>query len=103
MTLADDLRSMLDSSADLCPGPKAVTLKSGAIVQALPGIASREDVAMGGETINGTERTLRFATEDVPGLKAGDPLTWNSKRWVVIYPQLIGNGSLTKVFLQERP
>jgi len=103
VSLEHDVRSMIASSAALIGQPTAVTLKSGAVVQALPGTATREDVALGGGTISGQERTLRFVTADAQGLKAGDPLTWNGQNYAVLYPTFLADGLVLKVFLQERP
>ena len=102
MGLADDIRSMIASTAGLTGQPTAVTLPGGTVVQALPGVASVQDSVLGtGAEVSGTERTLRFAGEDVPSLKAGDTVTWNSKNWKVKYAQLLASGALVKAFLQE--
>jgi hypothetical protein len=102
MTIAPDLRAMVAMSAALTGLPTAVTLAGGTVVQALPGVASVQDSVLGtGAEISGTERTLRFAAEDVPGLKAGDTLTWNGKTWKVKFPQQLAGGALIKAFLQE--
>lgn len=102
MSVADDLRAVQASAATLTELPTAVTLKNGVVVAAVPGVATVNDTVLGtGESIVGDERTLRFHAEDVPGLKAGDPLTWNGKSWRVKHPQLLANGGLIKVFLLE--
>lgn len=103
MALADDLRQMMANSSGLCPGPGSVTLQSGATVQATPGVATLEDTVMGGGTINGDEKTLLFVVADLGAdrPKAGDSLTWNGLAWRVRYPQILANGALLKVFLQE--
>jgi hypothetical protein len=102
MTLQDDIRGMIDSAATLTGTPTTVTLKSGVDVEAFSGVATINDTLLGTPVaINGDEKTLRFVAADVPGIKAGDPLTWNSKLWKVKHPLSMANGSLTKVFLQE--
>lgn len=102
MTIAADLRSMVAMSAALTGLPTAVTLAGGTVVQAMPGVATLNDAILGtGGEISGTERTLRFVAEDVPGLKAGATLTWNGKAWRVKHVQLLACGAAVKAFLQE--
>jgi hypothetical protein len=102
--VSDDLRAMLESAASLTDLPTAVTLKTGVVVEALPGVATLNDQVLGaGGEISGDERTLRFVAEDVPGIRAGDPLGWDSKSWKVKHVQRMANGSFAKTFLQEVP
>lgn len=99
MGLADDLRFMITSTAGLTGQPTAVTLASGAVVQASASVASTDD-ALGGEgVIEGQTRALTFTTEDVPGLAARATLTWNGKSWLVLKTTLRAQGALTRAFL----
>jgi hypothetical protein len=102
MSVSHDLRAMNASAALLMGVPRVATLQSGAMVEVVPGWASANDTVLGTPgTINGDERTLSFIGEDAQGLKAGSPLTWNDKAWKVKHPQILANGALVKVFLQE--
>lgn len=102
MSIADDLRAMAASASSLDGSSPYVTLKSGAVVEARPGVASVNDTVLGTPgAINGDERTLTILAIDAPGIKAGDPLTWADKAWKVKHPQLLANGALVKVYLQE--
>lgn len=104
MPMPDDIRRMTSSAAGLMGVSTAVTLASGRVVDALPGLATINDTALGAPgQINGDERTLRFVAVDVPGLQAGDLLTWDGKAWKIKHPHIMGAGALIKAFLQEVP
>lgn len=102
MSIQSDIRSVITQASKFCGLPTDVVLKSGEVVQAVPGVSTQEDVALGGQTLSGHERTLLFVAADVPGLKANSTLTWNGQNYVVIYPQLKVNGLALKAFIQVR-
>jgi hypothetical protein len=103
MGLSEDVRSMLTSIGDLTGDPTSVTIvKTGVTVFGLPGVATVNDTVLGSSVaINGDEKTLRFTSVDVDDLRSGDLLAWAMKTWKVKHLQLMGNGTLTKAFLQE--
>jgi len=92
--IAADLRAILDTDFG-----EPVTLSSGAVVYAVPGLATGEENLGGDVVITSNTRTLRFATADVPGLKSRDLLSWGGKPWRVIHVQLAAMGNVTRAYL----
>jgi hypothetical protein len=102
MDRSADIRAMISGIRDITGLPGEVYLSDGTVVQGGPGVATVNDTLLGSAVaINGDEKILRFATTDVPGLRSGQTLTWNSKVWKVKHLQVMGGGALTKAFLQE--
>lgn len=100
MSLADDIRSMVALSSFASGGlPTAVALPSGAIVQAMSGVASIDDSVIHEMVVCGQTRKLTFATADVIGLKTQQNVTWNGKPWGVVQTTLEANGAATVCFL----
>lgn len=100
MPLTHDIRQMITDAAALQGVTANVTLADGRVVSALPGVTSVQDTLLGIDAITGTQQTLRFAAEDVPGLRAEDVLTWRGRTWTVKHILVLGNGSMVKAFLQ---
>jgi len=99
VSLADDIRLMIGDSAIIDGSPTAVTLASGAVVQASANLANEEDALGGDAVIAGRTRVLAFAADDVPGLASQQTLTWNSKSWRVVHIAYRAQGNLTRAFL----
>ena len=102
MPLATDIKSILTQSASLL-GTLTTAIYGNLIVGCFAGVATQNDTILGvsGVQINGNEKTLRFSAEDVPGIIAGSPITWNGQNWRVKHVQLQAMGSIVKVFLVE--
>ncbi len=102
MALPADIQAILTSGSVLLGVASQVTLATGEAVSAYPGVATLNDTGLGsGQLINGTEKTLRFLAEKVPGLITGSKLRWNQQNWVVMHTQLTGQGLIKRVFLLE--
>ncbi len=93
MDLLPDLREAMAEWSE------PVTLPSGTVVQAVPGVASLQDALNGDAIVQGRTRTLRFITSDIEGLRPGLNVTWQGKSWRVLSDQLAAMGLLTRVFL----
>ena len=97
--VAADLRAMIAASADFGESTNVI-LENGATVQAAPSVATLDDALKSDAIISGQTRSLRFATDDVPGLREGKSrLTWNGKVYRVNSLQLEANGHVTVAFL----
>lgn len=102
MTIQSDLVKILGSAVAIQRSDATVTLSDGTVAYGLPGVATIEDALLAASgSINGMEKTLKFSAADVPGLKAGDSLTWAGQAWRAKYVHLIANGFVAKVYLQE--
>jgi len=93
MDLLPDLREAMAEWSE------PVTLPSGAVVQAVPGVASDRDALSGDSIVEGRTRTLRFITADIPGVIPGSTVIWQGKAWSILNCQLAAMGNLTRVFL----
>lgn len=93
MDLIPDLREAMAEWSE------PVTLPSGAVVQAVPGVASLQDALNGDSITEGRTRTLRFITVDIPDLVDGSTVIWRGKAWGILSNQLAAMGNLTRVFL----
>ena len=102
MPLQTDLQSILLTGAKLMGKPSSVIIGD-LVVDGFPGEATMNDTILGvsGQQINGTEKTLRFAAGDVPGLISGWKLTWDRQNWIVKHVQKQAQGAILRVFLVE--
>lgn len=93
MDFTADIRSILGTHGD------AVTLASGAVIRAFPGVASADDSMVGDAIVAGKTRTLRGATSDLSTVVPGQALTWSAKSYRVVAIQLFAMGQCTRLFL----
>ena len=88
-----DIRAALAEIGD------PVTLPGGGIAYGFPSIATTDDSLDGDSIVPGKTKVLRFATADVPGLAAGNNVTWKATNYRVVKVSLAGMGNVTRIFL----
>jgi hypothetical protein len=100
MNLDQDIQSMLALAAPFAgTRPTAVTLPSGAVVQAMVQLASENDALLHENVICGQTAKLIFSSAQVPGLATGQNITWNGQAWGILTTDLEANGAATVCFI----
>jgi hypothetical protein len=93
MNPTQDIRAMLVDFG------QPVTLTGGAVVQAIPTLASIQDALGGDNVISGRTRTLKFVTADVPTLNEGNTVTWSGSLWRINAIRYFAEGYGLQAFL----
>ena len=76
-----------------------VTLAGGAVVLAVPGVASVQD-SLGGEAIiSGRTRSLTFITADAGAVTEGSLMTWAGQSWRVNVTRYLDEGFRLQAFV----
>ena len=100
MNLSDDIKTIIGLMAPFAGNlPTAVTLPSGAVVQAGVGVANQDDSIMHEAIITGSTRKLTFVTAQIGNLKTQQNVFWNGQLWGVLTSTLEANGAATVCFV----